>query len=318
MHSLHHRNAGFFSPSRILLVTLALMVVISTASCAQSDPKTPPACTKAGRTWTSPVDGMTLVCVPAGAFSMGSEDGDDDEKPLHEVTLDAFWIDSSEVTNAMFAAFVEATGYQTEAEIAGLGNTWTGDKWAQVEGTDWQHPQGPDSSIIDLANHPVVQVSWNDAKAYCEWTERRLPTEAEWEKAARGTDNRTYPWGNEQPDGSRLNFADINLDVDWADRNADDGYLFTAPVGSYADGASPYGALDMAGNVLEWATDWYGEKYYQDSPGQNPQGPASGESRMLRGGSWYAFDYLLRAAYRGNANPSYTDDGIGFRCARSG
>ena len=200
----------------------------------------------------SPVDGMEMVYVPEGEFLMGSPkaEGDNHEHPQHMVYLDAFWIDKTEVSSAMFARFVEQTGHKTYAETSGCG--WTDQpgsgNWECVAGTTWLHPQGPESNINGLEQHPVVQVCWNDAKAYCEWAGRRLPTEAEWEKAARGTDGRIYPWGNEF-DGSKLNFCDRNCGFEWRDVGVDDGYAFTAPVGSYPTGASPYGALDMAGNV---------------------------------------------------------------------
>ena len=257
---------------------------------------------------------MTLLYVPAGEFEMGSNDGGDDEKPVHTVSLDAFWIDQTEVTNAMFQEFVQATGYQSEAEKR--GSSWLFDpkdnNWKDTNGADWQHPQGPDSNLSGLSGHPVVHVSWNDASAYCEWAGRRLPTEAEWEKAARGTDARVYPWGSSL-DGSRANFADVNLNVDWADKNVDDGYQFTAPIGSYPDRASPYGALDMAGNVWEWTDSWY-DAY----PGNTVSNGSFGSTyRILRGGSWYNLGDDLRAAYRRGGGPGYTNDVIGFRCARS-
>lgn len=171
----------------------------------------------------------------------------------------------------------------------------------------------------------MVHASWNDAQAYCEWAGRRLPTEAEWEKAARSTDARVYPWGDQPPAGNLLNLGDASLaeivdaavvpaGVNWPDRSIDDGYQFTAPVGSYPAGASPYGALDMVGNVWEWVNDWAGEAYYQSSPSSNPGGPDSGEYRVTRGGSWYDDKDGQRAAYRGWAGAEDTDITLGFRC----
>jgi len=229
-------------------------------------------------------DGMELVIVPAGDFLMGSVEGDpdayDDEKPQHVVYLDAFWIDRTEVTNAMFERFVEETGHDA--------------------GTWWR------DEASGKPDHPVVIVSWHDAKAYCEWAGRRLPTEAEWEKAARGTDGRVYPWGNEPPDASRCNF----------NRNVGD----TTPVGKYSPkGDSPYGAADMAGNVWEWVADWYDEDYYAVSPRDNPQGPSMGDYRVLRGGSWSdnGFGVSVRAAFRFRNSPVLRYGNFGFRCARS-
>jgi formylglycine-generating enzyme required for sulfatase activity len=221
-----------------------------------------------GSTRTSEIDGMMQVFVPGGDFAMGSDTSTyANERPVHTVTLDSFWIDQTEVTNAMFGAFVAQTGYQTDAETTGASSVYNPDtdKNELVPGTDWQHPLGPGSSLADLAQHPVVHVSWNDAQAYCQWAGRRLPTEAEWEKAARGTDGWTYPWGNDF-DGTRLNFADVTLGAFWGDSNFDDGFQLTAPVGNYPAGASPYGALDMSGNVWEWVNDWVDEAYYQSSP----------------------------------------------------
>ncbi|NPV85717.1 MAG: SUMF1/EgtB/PvdO family nonheme iron enzyme [Anaerolineae bacterium] len=274
---------------------------------------------QAGEVRVREADGMEMVYVPAGVFWMGSEEGegDEDEHPRHEVYLDAYWIDRTEVTNAKFAKFVAETGYRTDAENAGGGFVFMEESgsWEWVEGADWQHPRGPSSGINGLEEHAVVQVSWNDAAAYCQWAGGRLPSEAEWEKAARGTDGRKYPWGDGDVTGGRANFADRNLGVGWADQGEDDGYKYTAPVGSYPEGASPYGALDMAGNVWEWVADWYDANYYANSPRENPKGPSSGEYRVLRGGSWLIDVSDVRAAGRDWGAPSFTSSSLGFRCA---
>jgi len=274
---------------------------------ATSDPMMPPDCTKTGQTWTSPVDGMTLVCVPAGDFLMGSTDADgyadDNEKPQHTVYLNAYWMDQTEVTNAMFAAFVTATSYRTTAEEEGSGLVFTGNSWDWVPGANWQNPSGPGSDLTGKENHPVVQVSWDDAAAYCAWVGRQLPSEAQWEKAARGEDGYLYPWGNQPPDLNRLNFNYKIGD--------------TTTVGSYPDGASPYGALDMAGNVWEWTADWFNGDYYSSqTTWNNPAGPTSGKYRVVRGGSWYNESGDVRAAYRygGASDRSYIQ---GIRCRLS-
>jgi sulfatase modifying factor 1 len=258
-----------------------------------------------------------MVAVPAGEFLMGSPagEGDDDEHPQHSVTLDAFWIDRTEVTNRQFEQFVQHTGYLSEAESAGQSLVCLAPDAScqEVSGANWRHPEGPDSDISDRMDHPAVQVSWNDAVAYCQWAGVVLPTEAEWEKAARGTDGRTYPWGNDF-DSSRLNYCDSNCPYDWKDADTDDGYAGTAPVGSYPTGASPYGALDMAGNAEEWVADWSAEDYYGRSPTHNPQGPDSGEYRGLRGGSCGGDVAWVRSASRNRTGPDVRSVGLGFRC----
>jgi formylglycine-generating enzyme len=192
-----------------------------------------------------------LVRVPVGVFLMGSDgrkdrDAYDDEKPQHRVHLPEFFIGKHPVTVEQFAAFAEASGHRTTAEQAGFGVVWENHRWNKVEGANWRHPAGPQSDVIKKADHPVTQVSWHDAVAFCLWLNEatgrtfRLPTEAEWEKAARGTDGRLYPWGNTAPDERLCNFGNKVGD--------------TPPVGEYPAGASPYGALDMAGNVWEWTT----------------------------------------------------------------
>jgi formylglycine-generating enzyme required for sulfatase activity len=220
-----------------------------------------------------------MVAIPAGSFTMGNDAGGDDEKPAHPVDLPAFQIDRFEVTNAEFARFVQATGYQTDSERAGENKTWR----TYAEGRD---------------NHPVVKVSWNDAAAYCQLAGKRLPTEAEWEKAARGTDSRLYPWGNDW-DPARLN-------------GRDGGRRDTAPVGSFPAGAGPYGTLDMAGNVWEWTADWY--KAY---PGNTRPSQYYGEKfKVLRGGGWFDTQAQVTTTNRSSNIVTAANDDIGFRCAK--
>jgi formylglycine-generating enzyme required for sulfatase activity len=237
-------------------------------------------------------DGMHMIYVPAGGFLMGSLDSDSqahkDEKPQHRVVLDAYWIDQTAVTNAMFALFVHETGYQTEAEQAG-------------EADAWHHPLGMGSGLNGKMDDPAVYISWNDAQAYCQWVGRRLPTEAEWEKAARGTDGRLYPWGNQAPE----------IDPYCLDPESEQ----TIPVGLYrALGSSPYGCLDLTGNVCQWVADWYDEAYYLTSPARNPKGPERGSYRVLRGGSWLNCKDV-RAATRNRFAPDFRIF-TSFRCAR--
>ena len=260
------------------------------------------------------------VYVPAGSFMMGSEYGRESEQPVHEVTLDAFWLDRTEVTNAQFAVFVADTSYQTTSERQGGGHLWTMSGSVFIEGANWRHPRGPGSGLDERDGHPVVQVSWNDATTYCEWTGARLPTEAEWEYVARGPENVLFPWGDVF-DGNRLNFCDRNCPLDYADQTVDDGYKYTAPVGAYLDGASWVGAMDMVGNVSEWVNDWYDSRYYYSSPRQNPTGPISSDlydSKVSRGGGWnITGDGAPLSTFRGGYEPDHQLDTKGFRCATS-
>ena len=252
-----------------------------------------------GDTWTRPADGMEMVHVPGGEFQMGSTDeqveqafqtcqkeyGDcprklfEAEQPLHTIALDAFWLDRTEVTNAQYRLCVEAR----ECDRSGCQD---------------------DSDFFNGENQPVACVSWYDAQDYCQWAGARLP------------EGRVYPWGDTF-DGTKLNFCDKNCPLDHADKSVDDGYLFRAPVGSYPDGASWCGALDIAGNVWEWVADWYDEDCYSRSPQWNPTGPTSGEQKVLRGGSWLGTSYDTRGATRYRLYPDRRFDLVGFRCARS-
>jgi formylglycine-generating enzyme required for sulfatase activity len=254
------------------------------------------------RVWDA--DGAAMVFVPAGVFTMGSDDLGDDEQPVHQVFLDGFWLDQYEVTNGQFARFVADTGYQTGAEAAGWGWVHGGDEWVEMSGADWQHPRGPNSDIADKTDHPVVLVNWQDADAYCRWAGKQLPTEAQWEKAARGPGDAVprYAWGNSF-DPQKANIQESSLDD-------------TTPVGAFSpQGDSPYGAADMTGNVWEWVADWYGSGYYGVSPAENPSGPDGGTYKILRGGSWLFDEVYARTAFRYNVSPDYVYDFTGFRCS---
>jgi formylglycine-generating enzyme required for sulfatase activity len=237
-----------------------------------------------------------LVAIPAATFVMGDAAGDANEAP-RSVSVGAFRIMRLEVTNAQFAAFAATTGHVTDAERSGAGWVWDG-RWRRLAGADWSHPEGPASHLEGRADHPVVQASARDATAYCAWLGLRLPTEVEWEYAARGTDGRRYPWGSAEPgSGSRrANFGTASCCAP----DDTDGYGTTAPVGLYAAGASPFGLLDMAGNVWEWTASPF---------------PGRPDQVALRGGGWGNDPYCLRAAYRHGNPPHIGLDMVGFRCA---
>ena len=256
------------------------------------------------------LDTAEEILIPAGSFQMGCDSNNPaenscnvyvwqtNELPLHTVTLDAYYIDKYEVTNARYQACVDAGGCTAPLSVR-------------------SQTRFPYYGTSTYADYPVIDVNWYQANAFCALEGKRLPTEAEWEKAARGSsDTRKYPWGSEF-DGSKLNYCDANCEFDWKDAAYNDGYADTAPVGSYPSGASPYGVMDMAGNVWEWVNDWYQWDYYSQSPSANPQGPETGLSRVLRGGSWVNLDFNVRSADRGSDFPGYWNLSIGFRCVRS-
>ncbi|MBN2500062.1 MAG: SUMF1/EgtB/PvdO family nonheme iron enzyme [Anaerolineales bacterium] len=241
-----------------------------------------------GSTLISEQDGMTMVYVPEGEFPMGSEIYAGSERPVHNVYLDAYWIDQTEVTNAQYAQFLNEMGNQVEE-----GSFWFNE--GKIEETDagWVILEG-------FGDQPATYVTWYGARAYCEWAGKRLPTEAEWEKAARGTDERLYPWGDDAPTCDLAQFDECNWE--------------TLPVGSYPDNASPYGALDMAGNVWEWVFDRYDSGYYGLSSSENPTGPEDATWRVMRGGAWDAAALELRTTIRFKVSLGWGGFSSGFRC----
>jgi formylglycine-generating enzyme required for sulfatase activity len=305
-----------------------------------------------------------MIWIPGGEFAMGGafSESRNDEFPPHRVRVDGFWMDATEVTNAQFAAFVEQTGYVTTAEVtpeleALMAQVPPGTpppeasllvpasvvftpapvaaqiqddihtRWRWVPGASWRHPEGPGSSIDDRMDHPVVHVSWDDATAYAAWAEKRLPTEAEWEFAARGgMEAQPYVWG-EQPIGEESELANTWQGVFPVHNTARDGFAATAPVGSFKPNG--HGLFDMAGNVWEWCADWYDARHYEaraaGGVAVNPQGPASSfdpqephaPKRVIRGGSFLCHSSYC-AGYRPSARMKEAPDTgtchIGFRC----
>ena len=317
-------------------------------------PKPPPGAAPDGMVW-----------IPGGLFWMGTDEGGRlfaDASPVHQVGVNGFWMDAHEVTNAQYARFVEATGYQTVAEKAptlesvmanaGPGATppppdqlvpgaivftppdqavpWDnpGNWWRWVPGAYWKHPEGPGSDLAGRENHPVVHVCWHDAKAYADWAGKRLPTEAEWEFAARGgLVRKAFVWGDEQPEAGGT-FRCNKWQGEFPHSNTKgDGYVRTAPVGSYPPNG--YGLYDMAGNVWEWCADWYRPDYYKNGPARNPRGPSESfdpaepnpkmTKRVQRGGSFLCSDgYCSRykPAGRGKGDVDTGQSHVGFRCVK--
>lgn len=263
-------------------------------------PINPPENAQPGEPWIRPADGMQMVFVPGGTFLMGSSSSVDNiaqgnEFPQHNVMLSSFWIDKTEVTNEQFVMFLNDLRNQEFNSTAWLGID-TSNVLIEYNGTSYSPKAG-------FGNHPVVNVSWYEARAYCEWVGGSLPTEAQWEYVARGMDGRIYPWGD-QFDSSRVNSLGLA-----------DGYEMTAPSGSYSPkGDSWVGAADMVGNVSEWVADWY-ESNYENGLTNNPIGPGFGDYKVLRGGGWNGERRHLRIANREIARPESRSNNIGFRCA---
>ncbi|HEV2295310.1 MAG TPA: formylglycine-generating enzyme family protein [Tepidisphaeraceae bacterium] len=293
----------------------AMLLCGALAGCDETDAAAPTTAPASPAQQQRADDGM--VALPGGTFVMGTNDGFPHEGPAHEVTVRPFKIDKHEVTVAQFAKFVAATGYKTEAEAWGWSGVFDPAKreWAKSDGATWREPDGPGSRPRD--DEPVCQVSYNDALAYAKWAGKRLPTEAEWEFAARGgLKQNTYAWGNElRPGGEPV--ANWWQGVFPQKDTAEDGFRGRAPVGKFAPNG--YGLYDMSGNVWEWCSDWYADDYYLKSPTDNPTGPPAGENRVIRGGSWmcsenYCNNY--RVAGRSKTTPDTALNNLGFRCAK--
>ncbi len=250
-------------------------------------------------------DRAQMALVPAGEFRRGSDTGPDPERPQRAIALRAFYIDKYEVTNDQYRKFAAATG---RPEPQGFG--FDGNRRV-TDFRPWR------DSRFNKPDQPVVCVSWEDAAAYAAWAGKRLPTEAEWEKAARGPLALGFPWGNDGPlrGGAYLANYDPSSTVEGASADAD-GYELTAPVGRFRDGRSPYEAFDMAGNVAEWCADWYDPNFYFRSPLSDPQGPAEGKFRVIRGGSWGSVEGDIRCAARSGGAPDFRHWYIGFRCVK--
>ncbi len=312
----------------------------------QVDAESPPCCAPSGQEGRqgsavaveSRQDGPTagMARLTGGEFLMGTNDREgfpaDGEGPIRPVLVRPFYIDRCAVPNEQFAAFVQVTGYRTEAEQIGWSFVFggllpddfpdtravpTAPWWRQVEGADWRHPFGPQSSLEDQMDHPAVHVSWNDAQAYCSWAGKRLPTEAEWEYAARGgLEQARFPWGDVlTPDG--VHMCNIWQGTFPSENTLADGFLGTSPVGAYP--ANGFGLHDVAGNVWEWCADWFSPDFHRHGTRVYPAGPPSGLAKVIRGGSYLCHDSYCnryRVAARSSNHPGSSTGNMGFRCAR--
>jgi formylglycine-generating enzyme len=275
-----------------------------------------------------------MATIPSGTFTMGTDDPHgypaDGEGPTHEIELSGFATGVHTVTNREFGRFVDAVGYLSTAERFGTSFVFAGllpddfpptravvaaPWWRQVEGADWRHPEGAQSDVVGREDHPAVHVSWLDAIAYCEWVGARLPTEAEWERAARGGRDTHFPWGDElEPDGEhRMN---VYQGVFPRQDTGADGWVGTCPVGSFPP--NDFGLHEVTGNVWEWCADWFDPTYYRESPRRAPTGPESGHARVMRGGSYlchHSYCWRYRVDARSANTPDSTAGNIGFRVA---
>ena len=264
---------------------------------------------------------LGMVWIKGGTFQMGSNEGEENEKPVHEATLDDFYMDETEVTVAQFERFINATGYQTDAEKEGNSYVLVDCIWKEESGVTWRDDVFGKPRPKSDYNHPVIHVSWNDADAYAKWADKRLPTEAEWEYAARcGSKGYKYAWGNGNPsksNGGNLQDETTQKECKWGNiwEDYNDGFFGTAPVKQF--GSNCFGLYDMTGNVWEWCNDWYESDYYSKSPKSNPQGANTGNFRVLRGGSWLNFPDYCRLAIRYRNNPANRFFNDGFRFAKT-
>jgi formylglycine-generating enzyme len=282
-----------------------------------------------------------MILLPGGEFLMGTEDpqafATDGEGPVRSVRVSPFWIDRHPVTNELFRRFVDASGYKTDAERFGWSFVFWGliakDKlqkvvadtvaaapwWCQVPGACWHMPEGPGSNVAARANHPVVHVSWNDALRFCEWSGQRLPTEAEWEFAARGgLVQKVHPWGDKlRPGGEhRCNIWQGEFP---REDTGEDGYRGTCPVEAFPP--NDYGLYSVTGNTWEWCSDWFSATFHREGPRVNPQGPPVGEARVIKGGSFlchHSYCNRYRVAARSSNTPDSTTSHMSFRCALNG
>jgi formylglycine-generating enzyme required for sulfatase activity len=268
-----------------------------------------------------------MAYIPAGYVEMGSNDEEidramemfkdaegvepvrnwfDDEVPKHKIWVNDFYLDKYEVTNREYMKFVNAGGYVKSIFWSKDGQEWLSEKKIRI-------PECFDDFRFNDPDHPVVCISWYEASAYAKWAGKRLPTESEWERAARGDSNSIFPWGDNTSvkDGYRANYHP------GGENQNKDGYRFTAPVQAFSNGVSPLGIFQMAGNVWEWCEDWYGEDYYAKSPAKNPAGPRNGTEKIVRGGSWLNSIISIRSSYRSYVDPKLRYSHIGLRCARS-
>ncbi len=318
------------------LCTDATTHATDAACCAPSSGRAPASISRALPVSTRDGDTTGMIRLDGGPFLMGAEDGEgyaaDGEGPVRQVRLRAFRIDATAVSNARFAAFVDATGYLTDAERYGWSFVFGGllpddfpdtrgaaqaPWWRQVSGASWRAPEGPQSDVASRAAHPVVHVSWNDAMAYCAWSGNRLPTEAEWEYAARGgLEGKRYPWGDElTPEGAHR--CNIWQGAFPSRNTLDDGFLGTAPVDAFP--ANGFGLHNTSGNAWEWCADWFHRSFHAEGPRDNPTGPPSGEAKVIRGGSYLchrSYCNRYRVAARSSNTPDSATGHMGFRCAR--
>jgi formylglycine-generating enzyme required for sulfatase activity len=280
-----------------------------------------------------------MVLLEKNTFLMGTDTTEgfpaDGEGPIRKVLVDAFYIDKYPVTNEAFAQFARATGYKTDAERFGWSFVFRGHIppeqysqivedtalvapwWCKVQGADWQHPEGPDSDIDSRSHYPVVHVSWNDARAYAQWAGKRLPTEAEWEYAARGgLEQKLYPWGDElTPNGEHL--CNVWQGTFPTEDTAEDGYSSTAPVDSYRPNG--YGLYTITGNAWEWCFDWFHPSFHLLATQVNPAGPSQGKSKVIKGGSYLchkSYCNRYRVAARTSNTPDSSTTNMSFRCVR--